>query len=252
MDGVGTLRHIRRRMNDHERVKQQIETTCQRPLGPTLTALLTLEPCDYLSVSPDEAPKSTAERLRADHGIIVLGRTANGYFGVIETELRATVDASPIAYADRQGMPPELAAIHLGEFLGLLAFFPDFFQLRPFATNEWEADRKTFWEGRDDDEDLETIRALEAQPGVTSAKTAAVLSERLEAALTQVGKLRGFRHSFDATPELAPATGQLQTLDTTKAKIRAIEIRAYRYLGKSEKEIASLLGLDEATVRAVE
>lgn len=105
---------------------KEIEAECGRPAGSFLKSLAKLN-SNYFQLGIEQVTSEAMAQLRREHDIIAIGRAANGYFGVIETELRETVDQSPVAYADRQQMPPEVAGANLSDFMTILSFFPDFF-----------------------------------------------------------------------------------------------------------------------------
>jgi hypothetical protein len=130
-----------------------------------LTALLELAPYDdYLMVRADEVDDEQRRRLLDDHQMVVIGRTANGYFGPVRSLLGATIDATPVAWVDRQGGDPELAGKDLASFLAIVHFFPDFFGLTSDAAT-WDENHRDFTP--DDTAKWELLGKL---PGVRSLK----------------------------------------------------------------------------------
>lgn len=110
-----------------------------------------------------------------------------------------------------------------------------------------ESQHKEFWFDREDDEELAGLKALRAK-----AVTAKDIGDLLDTALASVGDVRGFRteaaHGRVSSGDIASGVVDLEEM---KVKIRAIEIRAYRKLGKTDSSIATILGITEREVAAV-
>ena len=189
----------------------------------TLDALRAIRPVsDHFEL--DDVPEAVRIQARREHRVELLGRAANGFFGLSATDT--------VFYFDRQGIPPVEVSRTLGDFLSLLAFFPDFFEPTKMTADEWQASHQEVAEELNDlDSDLGELRAaLLVLPEVRTLESGA---EALQLVVPQ-----------PQPPEMPRSpTGPPQSIDVTRAKIRQIEVRALRKLGRTDEEIAASLGV---------
>lgn len=197
------------------------------PFGPTLEALLSLNPtCDFIFL--DDGPAHLADR------VVVLGEAANGWFGVSKEHLGESLDQSRVVYADRQGMSPVFATANLADFLSVLVFFPDFFALSMDEAKWDELHREaTSIRAEDPHSNMNEVLCLLTLPGVRN----------LASGKEVVSLIDGARVCGDSNPAASPSSARPQSFEDTKARIRAVEVRAMRILGVSEEAIAKSVGI---------
>lgn len=195
---------------------EHLRAACgDRPLGETLDALLALAPrTETLRVhaTDDAVAADVRHALLENYGVVALGRAANGYFGVVASKVGKTIDATPVAYADREGLVPEVAARNLPAFLSLWAFAPDFFSLEQDA-DEWEDLHDDYFEDPEP-EDLALLAKVVALPDVDAldgGDDAARIVERAgPRALASTGKV--------ATPTSEPPPAKAAPAKKAPAK----------------------------------
>jgi hypothetical protein len=213
-----------------------LEALAGRPLGPTLAALVELNPRnDWMRGLHSRSSSTTSlrRRLETDHGVVVLGELAHGYFGPHRDRLGATLDAGVMVYCDKQGLPPEVIGRDLAECLSIWAYVPDFFELRGMDAeklDELHAELVADADPEGEGELLADREAILRLPGVRRLRSGAEVRNALDACLSIARELwpdEPRRPVMAATPE-----GSGQRLDVTRQRIRAIEAKALMKLAK--------------------
>ena len=164
-------------------LKAQLERLVGRPAGPLLSALIELRlrnDCFDGLVAPTKWSKAMRKRFEDDAGLIIIGELAHGFFGPLKSRLGKTIDSSPMVYADKQGLPTEIAGRNLAELLGIWAFIPDFFNLYPNTAHEFdELHEELLGDSADNPELAKDVDAVLALPGVRRVKSGRELRKLL-------------------------------------------------------------------------
>src|SRR5689334_15189673 len=220
------------------KIERAIAKRVGAPLGEPLTGLAKLGVhSELLIMGPQAWEWGHIPDLEEELGIVVVGRTGNGFFGPVRAELGRSASNARWIYADRQGLPPERVG-RLAEFLSVWCFVPDFFELHDSKARDLSALHSELFASAELESEVRVVRKLR---GVRTLKTGSEASKLI----------RSWGGLVNPEPSLRPPPLETATDDTgqdfeiTKAKIKEIEERALAKLRGRGRRSPPLRAFDE-------